>query len=450
MKKSIQFTPPNTSKRQANATATYDENAYSSAGGPMHVSYANYAQTFSTYLTGAFNEIGMPTAKDFNTGKLDGCQYCASTIDPSNAKRASTEETFLRAAMNRPNLKVFDLTMGKRILFDSRKKAIGVQVSSAGVPYILSARQEVIVSAGAFQSPQLLMVSGIGPRATLSNLGIPVIVDNPNVGQNMQDHVFAGPSYRVNLETLTKVANDPVYVAEQLIGPYSMNQSGILSNPVSDFLGWEKVPSQLRANFTSSAQAQLSQFPADWPEIEYISGAGYVGDFSSLFLGQPKDGYQYASILATLVAPLSRGNVTIISADTGILPVINPNWLTSTTDQQVAIAAYKRARRVFASSFMQQVVIGDEYFPGKDIQSDSEILKVWQDTLMTVWHASCTCKMGHPDDPTAVIDSRARVYGVTGLRVVDASSFALLPPGHPQSTIFALAEKIADHIKAGN
>lgn len=175
-----------------------------------------------------------------------------------------------------------------------------------------------------------------------------------------------------------------------------------------------------------------------------------IGDFGSLFADQPKDGYQYASIVAALVAPLSRGNVTITSSDTAVKPLINPNWLTSPTDQQVAIAGYKRVRQAFKSNFMKGVLIGDEYFPGNAVQTDAQILDTMRSTLQTVWHASCTCRMGTSDDNMAVVDSRARVFGVSGLRVVDASSFAILPPGHPQSTIYALAEKIAADIVAGN
>lgn len=207
-KKSCDFTPPNTAKRAANATALYNPGAFSPAGGPLHVSYANYAQSFDSYLQPAFNDIGMPTAQDFNSGQLNGVQYCASTIDPANEMRASSEETFLNDAQGRQNLKVFQLANAQRILFDNNKKATGVLVQAAGVvPFILSARKEVVVSAGAFQSPQMLMVSGIGPAATLNQFDIPVLVDNPHVGQNMWDHVFAGPTYRVNVQTFTKLAN---------------------------------------------------------------------------------------------------------------------------------------------------------------------------------------------------------------------------------------------------
>ena len=131
-----------------------------------------------------FNEIGIPPTKDFNSGTLSGSQYAAATIDPNGSFRASSQETFLTAAAGRSNLKVFDLTMAKRILFDQNKNAVGVQVNSTGFPlFNINATKEVILSAGVLQSPQLLMVSGVGPKATLDTFKIPIIYQNENVGQ---------------------------------------------------------------------------------------------------------------------------------------------------------------------------------------------------------------------------------------------------------------------------
>lgn len=211
-----------------------------------------------------------------------------------------------------------------------------------------------------------------------------------------------------------------------------------------DYLGWEKTPDSLRSDLGSFALSELAQFPADWPEIEYLSAPGYVGNFSNLATTQPRDGYQYATILAALVAPLSRGTVTLASSSASDLPIIDPQWLVSPTDQAVAIAAFKRVRQAFNSTFMSDVLVdGMEYFPGLDVVStDEEILNNVRDTLLTVWHASCTCKMGVESDPMAVVDSEAKVFGVSGLRVVDASSFALLPPGHPQSEFLLLGLEI--------
>jgi choline dehydrogenase len=443
-KKSVRFSPPNTKKRAPNATALYNAAAFSPAGGPLRVSYANYAGPFSSYIQPSLNQIGIPTVQDFNSGSLMGAQYCSSTINPSNENRDSSQTSFLNAARQRPNLHVYQLVMAKKINFAADLSATSVLLATGAV---LTARKEVVLSAGAFQSPQLLMVSGIGPAATLRKFGIPVLLDRPGVGQNLTDHVFFGPSYRVNVQTFTRLANDPLYVAAQFAIDYALLKQGPLTNPVCDFLGWEKAN---RTSISPEAAAVLDTYPPSWPDIEYLSAPGYIGNFQSLLLQQPKDGYQYATIMAALVAPQSRGEVTLASADAGVLPVVNPNWLVSPVDQSVAIAAYRRVREAFASSAMRPGLADPvEYFPGPQVQTDAQILQVLKDTVFTVYHASCTCRMGLPDDPTAVVDSSARVIGTKKLRIVDASSFALLPPGHPQSTVYAFAEKIAADILAG-
>ncbi|KAK1827604.1 putative GMC oxidoreductase [Podospora conica] len=447
--KSVQFTPPNMAKRFANSTAAYNAGTFpATSDNPLHVSFANYAQSFSTWLKAGFAAIGIGEAPDFNSGSLMGAQYCTSTIRPADQTRSTSSSSFLNSALLRSlwNLKVYTGTRTEKIVFDAARKATGVRVKTGLVSYTLSASKEVIVSAGAFQSPQLLMVSGIGPRSQLEAHGISVLSDLPGVGQNMWDHPTFGPSYPVDLITLTKEARDPVYLADQLV-QYTTNQSGTLTNPVADFLAWEKVPEPLRsAQYSPATRAKLDWFPADWPEVEYISGAGYVGDFSNFLLVQPSDGRQYATILNVLNAPLSRGNVTIASASTADLPVINPAWLTDPADQEQAVAAYKRARQAFAASGLAPIVAGPEAFPGPAVQTDAQILQAIRNSMMTLWHAACTNKMGRADDPMAVLDSRARVRGVSGLRVVDASSFPILPPGHPQSTVYMLAEKIANNI----
>lgn len=140
--------------------------------------------------------------------------------------------------------------------------------------------------------------------------------------------------------------------------------------------------------------------------------------------------------------------MTIVSADTTDLPIINPNWLTDSTDQSVALAIYKRIRQAFATDAMRKGLADTtEYFPGPSVQSDAQLLETIRNTVLTVWHASCTCKMGKSAEEGAVVDNKGRVFGVQGLRVIDASAFPFLPPGHPQSTIYALAEKLADDIK---
>lgn len=152
-----------------------------------------------------------------------------------------------------------------------------------------------------------------------------------------------------------------------------------------------------------------------------------------------------------LVAPRSRGTVTITSSNTADLPVIDPRWLTDPVDQAAAVFGFKRAREFFAANAMQPILFGDkrEYYPGTEtVSTDAQILDWYRKNLQTIWHPSCTAKMAR-QEAGGVLDSHLRVYGVDGLRVVDASAFPTLPPGHPQSTIYMLAERAADLIKGG-
>ena len=202
--------------------------------------------------------------------------------------------------------------------------------------------------------------------------------------------------------------------------------------------GWEKLPRD-SSNLSVSDLADLATFSEDWPEIEYIAPSGYFGYATNFQKNNPTDDYNYATIAAGLVAPLSRGTVDIASNDTSDPPVINPNWLTHPADKAVAIAAFKRTRDIWESEDMQGITIGDEYFPGKaEVSTDDQIWNFIQRSFSTIFHAACTCKMGKTDDPNTVVDTKARVLGVEGLRVVDASTMPLLPPGHPMATICKL------------
>ncbi|KAJ5888744.1 hypothetical protein N7495_008785 [Penicillium taxi] len=155
-------------------------------------------------------------------------------------------------------------------------------------------------------------------------------------------------------------------------------------------------------------------------------------------------------MLGVLITPLSRGNVTIKSTDTSDLLIINPNWLSDPADQEVTVAIFKRMRQAFQSKAMVPVIIGEEYFLGPHVQSDSDFLEFIKNNLMILWHAGFTDKIGMLYDEMAVVDAFCRVYNVHGLHVVDASAFPFLPPGHPQSTVYMLAEKIFDALVRGS
>ncbi|OCL10908.1 GMC oxidoreductase [Glonium stellatum] len=445
--KSLTFTPPDNSRRAANVTPDYDLKAIGPGGGPLSVTFPNYGQPWSSWVQNALAEIGIKPIVGLVSGALFGSSYTLTTIDAKTQTRESSETGFLKPALKKGNIVVYQSTLAKRILFDGNKTATGVLVDTGGTQYTISARREVILSAGVFGSPQILMVSGIGPPASLQKHNISIISSLPGVGQNMWDHVIMGPTYKVDVITSSALANNPQYALQATLD-YRNKLSGPLTNTGGDFFGWEKLPSSIRNKFPGSIITSLASFPADWPEIEYLAIPTYLGNNFNHFLDDPHDAANYGSIAAGIVAPLSRGTVDIVSNDTKDAPLIDPQWLTHPADQALAIAAYKRTRELFATSVMKGVLLSQEIFPGLNgTQTDEEILSVVKNSFESLSHGAATCKMGKAGDPMAVVDSKARVFGVEGLRVVDISAFALLPPGNPVSTVYALAEKIADDIK---
>ena len=439
--KGTHYTPPDMTKRPQNASVPSPAaTAFEQSGGPLEVGYINAPLPFGSWAKLSFLEMGFEEVSDFDHGVLNNAtQYTTQTIAP-DMTRSSSQASYLEWALasGRQNLIVYSRTLAKVIMFDSNLTAIGVEVNSYGLPYNITARHEVILAGGAINSPQLLMVSGIGPSATLNSLSIPALVDLPGVGQNLQDHVLFTVTHQVNVQGGGRLNNLSNLAGE--VSLYRTNRTGFLSNTGFDYVAWEKLPASYRANLSTTAQADLSTFPSDWPELEFI-----IGDANN-----PLDDNNYASCIGAIVAPLSRGNVTINSTDTAEIAIFNPCWLCHPTDQEVAVQSLKRCRDMFAATAIQPVLIGPEFLPGSKVQTDEEILAYIQETAGTVYHAAGTCKMGNDTDSMSVVDSKTRVRGVTGLRVVDASVIPMLLPGHPTGTfIYALAEKIADDIMSG-
>lgn len=281
-KKTFAFTPPKHNLRQESPAAQYDANDWI-ANNPralLSASYPNFPQNFSKYMQLSVNEKGIQTINSFNGGKLLGAQYAATTINPNGGVRSSSRDAYVKAS-KRSNLKVFTASTVKRVILDTNgttPKATGVFFSSSTVLlnrvelFRLNARKEVILSAGAYQSPQLLMVSGIGPRDQLEAQKIPVLVENANVGRNMEDHVFAGPTFKVDpaLGTFTELAANPLYLTASLAN-FTGAQLGPLTSNIADFLAWERVPP---AQANAAGASVLNTYPSDWPHIEYLSGNG--------------------------------------------------------------------------------------------------------------------------------------------------------------------------------
>ncbi|KAF7195909.1 Patulin synthase [Pseudocercospora fuligena] len=444
-KSSVTYSNPNSTIRASNASVPMiSENGTA----PLQVSFPHWASPMSSWAQLALREIGIPDIHSIIEGELAGSQYSPLTLNPEDQTRSSSQTSYLNAALEsgRTNLQVYTHALAKQVLFNQNKTATSVLVQSGHTPTVfeLTAKREVIVSAGAFQSPQLLMVSGIGPAQQLKEHNITVIADRPGVGQSMWDHVVLSVGRQVDVETYGRLSN--VTLATQAEANYA-HQRGILTNDQSDYLAFEKLP--YRSSFTAATNASLAKFASDFPEVEYELS---IAPFGTPSFSTPENPIDVGYIQPVLISPLSRGNVTISSADMSDPPIINPNWLTDPADQQVAVEAFKRGRQFFNTSAIAPILIGDELSPGQDLpdgSSDEEILKYIQTNIGFNWHASCTCKMGRLDDPMAVVDSHAKVIGVNNLRVVDASAFPLLPPGHPQSVVYALAEKIAADVLSG-
>jgi len=444
--KSINYTSPNNQHfRAANASVPpANASAFSGADGPLQVSHAHWATPFASWGQLALRQIGISDIPDFSSGELIGSQYVPATLRPDDQTRSTSEASYLQQSLadDESRLEVFIHTMAKKILFNANKTATGVVVETAGTPYTLNATREVILSAGALQSPQLLMVSGVGPKSTLQQHNISMIADRPGVGSNMWDHVLFPVMYEVDLETQQGLVNTTF--ATEAAMQYNKNATGILTNSGGDYLGWEKLPEQNFAQLSNKTQQALSAFPADWPNLEFL-----LTSFPPNMKGvEISDSKQYASVSIALITPLSRGSISITSNDTDDAPLVNPGWLSNSSDIEIAVQAVKRGRDFFGASAIQPVLIGEELLPGKNITTDADIEEFVRQYVATVWHASCTCAMGKIEDPMAVVDSKARVIGVNALRVVDASAFPFLPPGHPQATVYALGEKIAADVLA--
>lgn len=398
--KSVHFTPPDNSQRAQNASLGYNHSAFSGDGGPLEVSIPVWANAFTSFVKNALNDLGLRTAVDFVSGSLAGVQYNMNTIDPRDQTRSSSESSFLRAALRDTALMVYKNSLATQILFssDNNNTATGVLVNTAGATYTLHAGKEVILSAGTFQSPQLLMVSGIGPPETLRAHAIPLRAALPGVGQNLWDHLLFGPSLRVDLPTHSALSNPQTLAAAT--AQYRTNGSGPLGNPGGDLLAWEKYPH--RTDLLPATRAALADFPPDWPELEHLLLDAYSGDHANYETPSPAPAdpeAMYASAMVALVAPLSRGNVSISSSNMTDPPVLHPNWLTHPADQDLAVAAFKRIREYLHHPAMAGAHL-EEVFPGEEaVATDDQILAFVRESAMTVFHAAGTCESPFPSIP---------------------------------------------------
>jgi choline dehydrogenase len=343
-------------------------------------------------------QLGYEHNPDFNGVHQEGSGLYQLTA--KDGKRHSAAAAFLVPILDRPNLTVQTSAVVTQILFEGTR-AVGVEYLHQETLHQVHVYQEVILSAGVFDSPKLLMLSGIGDARHLHTLGIPVIADLPGVGQNLQDHLLVGIGYQ----------------STQMLPPIA---------PTSNL-----VEAGLFLHSGRSKEAK--------PDLQFLfSPALWVG--STINPAIP--GF---TLILALVNPQSRGTVTLQSGNSADPPVIQANYLQHETDLQVLIEGIKIARQLaHADAFAE--IVGNELAPGLDITSDQAIAAYIRQAANTFWHPVGTCKMG--SDPLAVVDAQLLVHGVTGLRVVDASIMPIITTGNTNAPTIMIGEKAADLIKA--
>lgn len=442
LERSMTFTPP--LKNPQASSISYDASAFLPNGNmsnPLQVTYPGYAYELAVqHAPAVFESIGLSSQPGLSSGVLHGYSYWTYTIDPTTGTRSSAEASFLYEALERDTLTVYINSLAQNVVFNGTR-AVGVNVTTPYARdrfYTLSARKEVIVAAGAWHSPQILMLSGIGPNATLAQHNIPVKSALEGVGQNMWDSTnIGGPTYQLNdtITTFQEIRQNKTMFA-QAVEEFRSSGTGPLTQIGSDIVAWYKIPRNMSQTFSNATQQHLASLASDWPELEIQ----LTTSSSALSFGD--DMKKVGSIANLMVGTAGRGNMTIRSNSIFDTPIINPNWLRDPRDQEVAVAAYRLARQAW-EAVPDGVRIGQEIFPGANVTSDADLIKAITGNIAAIHHASASCAMGRADNPMAVVDSRGRVFGVQGLRVVDSSALPFTPPGHTQGVTYGHAEKMA-------
>ena len=394
-------------------------NAYHSTGGPLKVSDLRLRRPIAEYFVEAAQQAGIPYNEDFNASVQEGVGYFQQTA--SNGRRCSTAAGFLRPVRHRANLQVVTHAQVTRIRIEA-SRATGVEFVKDGSVHIVQPRGEVILSAGAIGSPQILQCSGVGPSDVLTQVGVPVVAELPGVGQNLQDHLQIRLVYKTREKTLNDEVNNAL--GRLRIGlQYALTRSGPLTLAASQV-----------AIFTRS------QPDVDRPDIQF--------HMQPLSADRPGDGaHQFSAFTASVcqLRPFSRGSVVIRSSNPLTHPAIYSNYLSDARDQQVAIEAIKVARRISHARALEDRIIC-EFVPGQEYQSDDELLLAARRFSQTIYHPVGTCKMGQ--DQESVVDERLRVHGIEGLRVVDASIMPEIVSGNTNAPTIMIAEKAADMVLA--
>lgn len=395
--------------------------AFHGQGGPLSVESLRHKDALSHTFVSAASEIDTEIRDDFNRDEREGLGFYHVT--QKNGQRCSTAKGYLGGARQRSNLDILTGVTAERILL-KEGTAYAVQVREKGKIRRIHADHEVIVCGGAINSPQLLMLSGIGPKAHLQELGIHVQHDLPGVGENLQDHLDAIVQMRCKARVGYAVALGAIPQYIKAAFSYLCKRRGLLSSNIAEAGGFLRS-----SKATQHPDIQLHFLPAILDDHGRRTAFGY--------------GY---GVHVCCLYPKSRGRITLQSNHPEDHPLIDPNYLDHDDDVQVMVDGVRLARRILASNAFEQYQ-PHEVFPGEEAKDDDAIRDFLKERAETIYHPVGTCKMGADDDPMAVVNTRLQVRGVANLRVVDASVMPSLIGGNTNAPTVMIAERAVDFIR---
>ncbi|MCW2514478.1 MAG: alkJ 2 [Mycobacterium sp.] len=392
-------------------------------GGPLHVSVGRGPDPLCGEIIGAGTRTGLRELQDINESDDPRIGYATATI--RNGRRVSAADAFLKPARRRDNLHVVTNTTVRRVIVEN-DRAVGIEVRTAdGASARFRANREIICALGSVGTPQLLQLSGIGPRDVLESVGVPVLVEREHVGRRVREHRCFALRFRLK-ESLgyNRRLSSPRGQAAAA-ARYVATRKGMLATPTFEVLAFMKSD----------------------PSVERVDGQLLLGPFTipKYQVGEPMavERQPGVSCLGFALRPTSEGTVTITSADPDAPPRIDPNYLTSDHDRSVTADMMRRARELFAQSPIADR-IDHEISPGPGVQTDQELVDSALDDGYTGYHAVGSCAMGPSE--ADVIDDRLRLRGVDGLRVVDCSAMPIMLAGNLNGPVMALAARAAEFI----
>ena len=399
------------------------------AGGEWRIEKQRLRWALLDAFAQAAVQAGIPATDDFNRGTNEGVGYFE--VNQKAGWRWNTAKAFLRpTCYARPNFELWTSAQVSKLTLEPNTtgtggalRCTGAHVWDGHAMVQATAQKEVILCAGAVGSPQILQLSGLGAAQRLQNLGIAVHKDLPGVGENLQDHLQIRAVFKVNSAVTLNTQANSLWGRAKMGLEYAFKRSGPMS----------MAPSQLGA-FTRSDPAQ------PYPNLEY-----HVQPLSLEAFGQPLHGFDAMTASVCNLNPTSRGTVHIKTPVFTDAPAIAPNYLSTEQDRKIAADSLRITRNIMAQPALQKYQ-PMEYKPGTQFQTDAELAQLAGDIATTIFHPVGTTKMGREDDRAAVVDSRLRVHGVAGLRVVDAGVMPLITSGNTNSPTLMIAEKAAQWI----